>query len=431
MITVCKNFFMHLTRVKATRLHNIAKRIRQNKSLREARGGDRTSNKSVGKKIAVREFLRKLKGQESHYSRKKSKRIYLQSDLNMTKLYKMYNNSVGVALQVKKSMFRRVFCEFNIGFKSPASDICCYCNKIDLQLKKEKSASPEKRNVAVISDLILKKRVHKVRAKAFYGLMREKRDNEIKVCFDLQQVQSLPKSPVQEAFYLRQLSFYAFCVVDIKAEKTVFYTWTEDQSGRGSKEVSSALFNYLKNIDLTDVKTIRLFCDGCGAQNKNNIVVQTLLYFLGTHTCSVEEIQITFPVRGHSFLPADRVFGRVEKMLRKKPTIANREEYYSVYEEVGEVRKLGEHWTILNTKSLSTRFKTIDHISHMQRIAIKKEIETIQRRSRTITVTVPVIKVKALKTFDLKMMVMKCLLSCIKRAGHTKDVLRHQLSNYL
>ena len=78
---------------------------------------------------------------------------------------------------------------------------------------------------------------------------------------------------------------------------------------------------------------------GCGAQNKNNIVVQTLLYFLGTHTCSVEEIQITFAIMGHSFLPADRVFGRVEKKLRKKPTIANREEYYSVYEEVGEVTR--------------------------------------------------------------------------------------------
>ena len=98
-----------------------------------------------------------------------------------------------------------------------------------------------------------------VRAKAFYELMREKRDNEITVCFDLQQVQSLPKSPVQEAFYLRQLGFYALCVVDVQAEKPVFYTWTEDQSGRGSTKVSSALFHYLKNIDLTGVKTIRLF----------------------------------------------------------------------------------------------------------------------------------------------------------------------------
>lgn len=42
-------------------------------------------------------------------------------------------------------------------------------------------------------------------------------------------------------------------------------------------------------------------------------------------------IQITFPVRGHSFLPADRVFGQVEKLLRKQPTIIHKTDYIDVY----------------------------------------------------------------------------------------------------
>lgn len=95
-----------------------------------------------------------------------------------------------------------------------------------------------------------------------------------------------------------------------------------------------------------------------------------------------------------------------------------------------KLEKLGEHWPILNTKSLSTRFKTIELISHKKRIVIKKEVETIQRRSRTITVSVPVIKVKALEHFRFEGGG-KVSVSCTKRAGHIKDVLRNQSSNYL
>lgn len=49
-----------------------------------------------------------------------------------------------------------------------------------------------------------------------------------------------------------------------------------------------------------------------------------------------------FPVRGHSFLLADRVFGRAEKVLRKKAVITNNEEYYECYQAIGTVTVLGK-----------------------------------------------------------------------------------------
>lgn len=395
VIPICKKLFLQITKIKNTRLQNIVKKVKANQSLKDNRGGDRVSHKSGAKKAAVRQFLGKLKGRESHYNRKKSMRIYLSSDLNIGKLHNIYNKTVTLSLKVKKTMFRKVFCEFNIGFKSPASDICSFCHNIDLQLKKEKMASI--RNEAAINDLILKKRVHKKRAKAFYELMKETKENELTICFDLQQVQPLPRSPVQEAFYLRQLSFYALCVVGVEGKNPVFYSWTEDQSGRGSTEVSSALLHYLQSLDLTGITRLRLFCDGCGAQNKNNIVVHTLMYFLGTHQGDVEQILMTFPVRGHSFLPADRTFGQVEKKLRKRPTILTKEEYYEIYNEVGEIRKLGEDWCLFNTKSLSSRFKNVDMISQKKRIIIQKEEETVTRRRGSVTSSS--IKVKAHENF--------------------------------
>lgn len=86
-------------------------------------------------------------------------------------------------------------------------------------------------------------------------------------------------------------------------------------------------------------------------------------------------------------MPADRVFGRTEKMLRKKPSITTKEEYYTVYEQVGEIRKLGVDWTLCNANMLSNNcLKTIDHISDKKRMFIKKKsnlTEKIQIRIKS------------------------------------------------
>lgn len=82
----------------------------------------------------------------------------------------------------------------------------------------------------------------------------------------------------------------------------------------GSNEIGSALLNYLRASNLNGIRKIHLFADGCGCQNKNSHIMHLLMYWLHNESPdNIEEIEITFPVRGHSYLPADRVFGRVEK----------------------------------------------------------------------------------------------------------------------
>lgn len=46
---------------------------------------------------------------------------------------------------------------------------------------------------------------------------------------------------------------------------------------------------------------------------------------------------------------AGRVFGREEKRLRMKPTLATKE-YYSEYDVIGEVRKISEYWSLINPR---------------------------------------------------------------------------------
>lgn len=95
---------------------------------------------------------------------------------------------------------------------------------------------------------MLQKRIHKKRASAFYELLCKKDDaTTITFCFDLQQLQVLPKKPIQQAYYARQIGFYNLCISDQYAKSAHFCTWTEEEAGRGSEEISSSTINFFEN----------------------------------------------------------------------------------------------------------------------------------------------------------------------------------------
>lgn len=81
------------------------------------------------------------------------------------------------------------------------------------------------------------------------------------------------------------------------------------------------------------------------------------MYYLGTANNDLSKIMITFLIKDHSFLPADRVFGTVKKWLRE--TVATRE-HYTVYEAIGQEL---HNWFPKDTKPLCQMFKNVDFIS--------------------------------------------------------------------
>ena len=141
-------------------------------------------------------------------------------------------------------------------------------------------------------------------------MLKETPQHSAILCFDLKQVQPLPKLSISEAFCARHISFYAFCIthVAIENESPSFYCWTENQAGRGAQVVASALTNFLSRQNFDEaVSPIRLFSNGCGGYNQNCIVVHALYWWLLEK--SPQSVKF-FPVRGHSYLPADRMFGK-------------------------------------------------------------------------------------------------------------------------
>lgn len=75
-------------------------------------------------------------------------------------------------------------------------------------------------------------KLHKLRAKHFYGLLSKNEDEVLTVSFDMQQNQPLPMLKISETFYARQIWLYniTFVVKEIDEEKIKFDKTLETHS---------------------------------------------------------------------------------------------------------------------------------------------------------------------------------------------------------
>lgn len=162
----------------------------------------------------------------------------------------------------------------------------------------------------------------------------------------------LPKVPDHSAYYSRQLYQYNLTVIKgypkpKETQKNVtIYAWLENEYSKGSNELCLAIWDSLNSArfknDLNGKNGILLCADGCTVQNKNTTMIGMLCkWFTRKAPGNIKTVTMMFPVVGHSFLPPDRVFGRIEKVIRKRETISNPEEYSAIFKDFGSNKKLG------------------------------------------------------------------------------------------
>lgn len=70
--------------------------------------------------------------------------------------------------------------------------------------------------------------------------------------------------------------------------------------------------------------------------------------------------EVIFPVVGHSFFPADRVFGRTEKEFRKRDTILEPNDYTNIIKEYSNVISVGQECPVKDWKEAAKKvLKTV------------------------------------------------------------------------
>lgn len=352
LVRVCRNAFLGILNLKKDRVQRIVKKCEN--VPKENRGGDRVGLKNEEKKRAISHYIESLKCTESHYCRSRTNaRIYISCTLNIRKLYKLYSSSAEDHLKIKESYFRKfVNRNYNLGFGTPKTDVCSVCLNFKEEIKKEKDETLK-------TNLITTQRVHKLKANAFFAMLKEEKDNVINYSFDCQKNLALPRLPDSSAYFSHQYNLYNFTIVkgssksQLRSYNVTSYLWTDVDLPKNSSIIASALFDFLRREDFPASKdTIRLFADGCGGQNKNSIVLTMLLFWLVKYApVHVKTIEFVFPIVGHSFMPPDRVFGLIEREIKKNTCICEPREYYSIIEQHSTLRVLGKDWHAYDWKA--------------------------------------------------------------------------------
>nr|CAH7764946.1 unnamed protein product [Callosobruchus chinensis] len=163
------------------------------------------------------------------------------------------------------------------------------------------------------------------------------------------------------------------------------YCWTENQFPKGSNEISSCVYDTLQTTDLTNFSKIRLMSDGCAGQNKNSTLVAMLCKWLLNAPGNITEIEIVFPVTGHSFIPHDRVFGLSEKEIKRQEIILFPEEYQEIFSHYATVKNLGTDCPNLDWKAAKDKVLRLPGSWHFK---LKQSKRIILKRSLTNKVLV-------------------------------------------
>nr|XP_022908544.1 uncharacterized protein LOC111419891 [Onthophagus taurus] len=355
-VPVCKKTFLSILQISRRAVDYVANKKFKNEPItKENRGGARLSENIILLQNKIEEHIKSFKCRPKHWGRAGApNRKYLPSDLSIKKMWELFckENSLDDNNKVSTySLYYKVFTKkFNLGFSSVKMDRCSDCVAFSNKLK-------------VINDdvvkrtMVVEQMLHIRRSKAFFQQLNLKPENSITINFDMMQNQPLPKTQIGEAYYKRQIWYYLLGVIicddhgKLNQENVFFYRWLESDGGRGCTEITSCLWHFFKtNIISRNIKNIRLFSDSCSSQNKNYTLLLSLLVLAWKYKLNVEWF---FPERGHSYMPADRAFGILEKKLRKKESIIFPHEYDDIVKSVGTLYTVSQDFKWMSWRDLN------------------------------------------------------------------------------
>lgn len=275
----------------------------------------------------VHEHIKSIPVIDSHYRRKESNKKYFEDHtLNIQKLYRLYLQWLPEGkIPVKESMYRDIFNHnYNYGFSQPKNDICDTCSLFDSKLKS---------SLVMESDEIEFEMHH--HAKNFMRAERNRdRQNKdigmVVICFDLENILTMPKCGVSSFFYKRKLTGFnltahaQLCIEDKVYKKYYSCVWTEAQAGRSGDVLASALIAIFKRVckDFPQAQDFITWSDSCVPQNRNKMMAFAVQHFLQNQAI-VKTVTMKYCTPGHSAIQeVDNLHSQIEKIKR-------RVEYYS------------------------------------------------------------------------------------------------------
>ncbi|KAG3111738.1 hypothetical protein PI125_g8848 [Phytophthora idaei] len=117
-------------------------------------------------------------------------------------------------------------------------------------------------------------------------------------------------------YFLSLLSISVFEIYYANDVKQYNYIYDERVSGKGTDQVNSLLYDFLeKNVIPRHIRSLTVYTDNCGGQNKSNHVIHFFLALV--HQGLFDAVDFKFFVRGHTKNACDRGFGQIRNRMAR------------------------------------------------------------------------------------------------------------------
>lgn len=321
---MCKEMFMATFDVRDRKIRTIAAK----KLFGAGIAADDGRLKNVSRLTVSAEHMEYIKkhilsfpAYTSHYCRAKSDRLYLSSDLNVAKMYNLYQEKCSTEglVPVAYNTYRIIFKPMNMSFRKPKQDTCDVCDRLRVEIKIQID-DVEKQSLEQ-QQTDHQKAAQRVYEEKRNDIKRSKSDFSVRVSsFDLQKQLPTPYLTCGKTFYSRQLytlnlSMFSSCMGENSA---VCYIWDETKARRGSQEIGSCIMKDLLSIPF-GVTEVIYYSDRCGGQNLNKNIVFMFSYMIETFVERGRSLTILhkFMRTGHSHMEVDSIHAAIERTKKK------------------------------------------------------------------------------------------------------------------
>ena len=268
----------------------------------------------------IKDHIQSFPAVESHYCRAKSGKLYLESSLNITKMYELYVEKCNAeaSAPVKCHIYRNIFNSMTpaLDFHKPKSDRCDKCEHYE---------SAQKNNT-LSDELRESHQMHVTEKETMREQRRLDRDDKDKlvISFDLENVITCPKAEISSFFYRKKLNMYNLTGYDSLSKTGYCVVWCETTSGRSGNDIASAVIQILERAveNHREVKHITTWSDSCVPQNRNSVIAFAVSEFLSRHP-TVETVTMKYCTPGHS---AIQEIDNIHSVLERAMSVA---EFYS------------------------------------------------------------------------------------------------------
>lgn len=328
-VVVCRKAFISMHGITKGKIEYLVKTLKHGSVPKDGRGQhkNRPWRLNDDQLEAIKSHIKSFPGRNSHYSLHESSKVYLSEELNIRKMHRMFceEKNSSISYESYRTVFNR---DFNISFGYLRTDTCSICDEYLAKLrclekeKRGKSSPDESSDIdKQIKRLTIENKVHKLKADTFYARKRAVKKTcktsttKEAICLDFSKNLPIPNIPTNDVYYKRQLSMFIFNIHVLSTADSYFYMYPESVAHKGSNEVCSMLHHFVYNCLSSDVTELMIFCDSCGGQNKNFTFFR-FLHHLVHEENRFKSIQVTFPIRGHSYLECDKNMGLINQKIR-------------------------------------------------------------------------------------------------------------------